>query len=225
MGLRSGLRRHRCALTENEAVAVAWCIAHDTAFAHCRSLKILPRRVGATHVQDLKKLIRTIPDYPKPGIMFRDVTTLLGDAQGFKAAVAALAEPYRTRPVDAVAGIEARGFILGGAVADRLGCGFVPVRKKGKLPWKTIGQDYTLEYGVDTIEIHADAIDKEERVLIVDDLIATGGTAEAAVQLVRRSGGDVVGAAFIIDLPDLGGRKRLEALGVACHVLMAFEGH
>jgi adenine phosphoribosyltransferase len=176
-------------------------------------------------VQDLKKLIRTIPDYPKPGIMFRDVTTLLGDAQGFKAAVAALAEPYRTRPVDAVAGIEARGFILGGAVADRLGCGFVPVRKKGKLPWKTIGQDYTLEYGVDTIEIHADAIDKEERVLIVDDLIATGGTAEAAVQLVRRSGGDVVGAAFIIDLPDLGGRKRLEALGVACHVLMAFEGH
>ena len=133
-------------------------------------------------MQDLKKLIRTIPDYPKPGIMFRDVTTLLGDAQGFKAAVAALVEPYRTRPVDAVAGIEARGFILGGAVADRLGCGFVPVRKKGKLPWKTIGQDYTLEYGVDTIEIHADAIDKDERVLIVDDLIATGGTAEAAVQ-------------------------------------------
>jgi adenine phosphoribosyltransferase len=176
-------------------------------------------------VQDLKKLIRTIPDYPKPGIMFRDVTTLLGDAQGFKAAVAALAEPYRTRPVDAVAGIEARGFILGGAVADRLGCEFVPVRNEGQLPWKTIGQDYTLEYGVDTIEIHADAIDKEERVLIVDDLIATGGTAEAAVQLVRRSGGDVVGAAFIIDLPDLGGRKRLEALGVACHVLMAFEGH
>ena len=143
-------------------------------------------------MQDLKKLIRTIPDYPKPGIMFRDVTTLLGDAQGFKAAVAALAERYRTRPVDAVAGIEARGFILGGAVADRLGCGFVPVRKKGKLPWKTIGQDYTLEYGVDTIEIHADAIEKDERVLIVDDLIATGGTAEAAVQArppVGRRGG------------------------------------
>jgi adenine phosphoribosyltransferase len=176
-------------------------------------------------VQDLKKLIRTIPDYPKPGIMFRDVTTLLGDAQGLKAAVAAMAEPYRRRPVDAVAGIEARGFILGGAVADRLGCGFIPVRKKGKLPWTTIGQDYTLEYGVDTIEIHADAIEKDERVLIVDDLIATGGTAEAAVQLVRRSGGEVVGAAFIIDLPELGGRKRLEALGVACHVLMAFEGH
>lgn len=176
-------------------------------------------------MQDLKTLIRSIPDYPKPGIMFRDVTTLLGDARGFKAAVAAMAEPYATKQVKAVAGIEARGFILGGAVADRLGCGFVPVRKKGKLPWKTIGQDYTLEYGVDTIEIHADAIGRGERILIVDDLIATGGTAEAAVHLVRRSGGEVVGAAFIIDLPDLGGRQRLEAMGVACHVLMTFEGH
>lgn len=176
-------------------------------------------------MQDLKTLIRSIPDYPKPGIMFRDVTTLLGDARGFKAAVAAMAEPYETERVKAVAGIEARGFILGGAVADRLGCGFVPVRKKGKLPWKTIGQDYTLEYGVDTIEIHADAIGRGERILIVDDLIATGGTAEAAVHLVRRSGGEVVGAAFIIDLPDLGGRQRLEAMGVACHVLMTFEGH
>lgn len=176
-------------------------------------------------MQDLKTLIRSIPDYPKPGIMFRDVTTLLGDARGFKGAVAAMAEPYATKRVKAVAGIEARGFILGGAVADRLGCGFVPVRKKGKLPWKTIGQDYTLEYGVDTIEIHADAIGRGERILIVDDLIATGGTAEAAVHLVRRSGGEVVGAAFIIDLPDLGGRQRLEAMGVACHVLMTFEGH
>ncbi|MGE5513127.1 MAG: adenine phosphoribosyltransferase [Bacteroidota bacterium] len=176
-------------------------------------------------MQDLKKLIRSIPDYPKPGIVFRDVTTLLGDAQGFKAAIARLAEPYRVEPVDAVAGIEARGFILGGAVADRLGCGFVPMRKKGKLPGKTIGQEYTLEYGVDIIEIHEDAIEKGKRVLIVDDLIATGGTAEAAVKLVRRSGGAIVGAAFVIDLPDLGGRKRLEALGVSCHVLMAFEGH
>lgn len=176
-------------------------------------------------MDDLKKLIRTIPDYPKPGIMFRDVTTLFGDAQGFQAAVAAMAQPYNTKRVDAVAGIEARGFILGGAVADRLGCGFVPVRKKGKLPWKTVGQEYSLEYGVDTIEIHADAIAKGLRVLIVDDLIATGGTAEAAVQLTRRSGGEVVGAAFLIDLPDLGGRKRLEAMGVECHVLVAFEGH
>ena len=176
-------------------------------------------------MNDLKRLIRTIPDYPKAGIMFRDVTTLLGDAQGFKAAIAQMAEPYRTIPVDAVAGIEARGFILGGAIADRLGCGFIPIRKKGKLPWKTIGEEYTLEYGVDVIEIHEDAIAKGERILIVDDLIATGGTAEAAVRLVRRSGGDVVGAVFVIDLPDLGGKRRVEGLGVACHALVAFEGH
>lgn len=176
-------------------------------------------------MHDLKKLIRTIPDYPKPGIMFRDVTTLLGDAQGFKAAIARMAEPYRTEPVDAVAGIEARGFILGGAIADRLGCAFIPMRKKGRLPWKTIGQEYVLEYGIDAIEIHEDAIDADERILIVDDLIATGGTAEAAVKLARRLGGHVVGATFIIDLPELGGRKLIEAMGVNCHVLMEFEGH
>ena len=176
-------------------------------------------------MQDLKGLIRTIPDYPKPGIMFRDVTTLLGDAQGFKAAIAQMAEPYRTTPVDAVAGIEARGFILGGAIADRLGCGFIPIRKKGKLPWKTIGEEYTLEYGVDVIELHEDAIRDGERILIVDDLIATGGTAEAAVRLVTRSGGKIVGAAFVIDLPELGGAKRIQALGVECHALVAFEGH
>lgn len=174
---------------------------------------------------DLKSLIRTIPDYPKPGIMFRDVTTLLGDAQGFKATIAQMAEPYRTQPVDAVAGIEARGFILGGAIADRLGCGFVPIRKKGKLPWKTIGQEYTLEYGVDSIEIHEDAIKRGERILIVDDLIATGGTAEAAAKLIHRSGGEIVGAVFVVDLPELGGVKRLDALGVKSHALMAFEGH
>lgn len=174
---------------------------------------------------DLKGLVRTIPDYPKPGIQFRDVTTLMGDAQGFKAAIAQMAEPYRTMPVDAVAGIEARGFILGGAIADRLGCGFIPIRKKGKLPWKTIGQEYTLEYGVDVIEIHEDAIAKGERILIVDDLIATGGTAEAAAKLITRSGGEIVGAAFIVDLPELGGARRLAALGVKSHALMAFEGH
>jgi len=176
-------------------------------------------------VTDLKGLVRTIPDYPKPGIQFRDVTTLMGDAQGFKAAIAQMAEPYRTMPVDAVAGIEARGFILGGAIADRLGCGFIPIRKKGKLPWKTIGQEYTLEYGVDVIEIHEDAIAKGERILIVDDLIATGGTAEAAAKLITRSGGEIVGATFIVDLPELGGAKRLAALGVKSHALMAFEGH
>ena len=131
---------------------------------------------------DLKGLVRTIPDYPKAGILFRDVTTLLGDAQGFKAAIAQMAEPWRIKPVDAVAGIEARGFILGGAIADRLGCGFIPIRKKGKLPWKTIGQDYQLEYGVDVIEMHEDACRPGERILIVDDLIATGGTAEAGCQ-------------------------------------------
>jgi adenine phosphoribosyltransferase len=180
---------------------------------------------GEVFLSDLKSLIRTIPDYPKAGIMFRDVTTLLGDAQGFKAAVAQLAEPYRTQPIDAVAGIEARGFILGGAVADRLGCGFIPIRKKGKLPWKTIGQQYTLEYGVDVIEIHEDAIKSGQRILIVDDLVATGGTAEAAAKLVTRSGGTIVGAAFIIDLPDLGGIKLLESHGIACHALVAFGGH
>lgn len=176
-------------------------------------------------MEHLKRLIRTIPDYPKPGIMFRDVTTLLRDAEGFGQAIVALAEPYASRRVDAVAGIEARGFIVGGAVADRLGCGFIPIRKKGKLPWKTIGQDYTLEYGVDVIEIHEDAIRRGERILIVDDLIATGGTAEAAAKLVRRSGGEVVGAAFVIDLPELGGLHKLQACGIPCSALLAFEGH
>lgn len=174
---------------------------------------------------DLKSLIRTIPDYPKPGIMFRDVTTLFGDAQGFKATIVRMTEPWRGEPIDAVAGIEARGFILGGAVADRLGTAFVPIRKKGKLPWKTIGQEYTLEYGIDAMEIHADAIRPGARILIVDDLIATGGTAEAAAKLVRRSGGHIVGATFVIDLPEIGGRKRLEDMGIRCQTLMAFEGH
>ena len=173
----------------------------------------------------LKTLVRTIPDYPKKGIMFRDVTTLLGNAQGFKAAIEQMAAPFTRANVDAVAGIEARGFILGGAIADRLGCGFVPLRKKGKLPWKTIGQEYTLEYGVDIIEMHEDAIRRDERILIVDDLIATGGTAEAAVKLVQRSGGEIVGATFAIDLPDLGGARRLAAHGIKCHALMTFEGH
>jgi adenine phosphoribosyltransferase len=176
-------------------------------------------------VSALEKLIRTIPDYPKPGILFRDVTTLLGDAQGLKSAISQMAEPFRTQPVDAVAGIEARGFILGGAIADRLGCGFIPIRKKGKLPWKTIGQEYTLEYGVDVIEIHEDALKPGQRILIVDDLIATGGTAEAAAKLLRRSGGEIVGATFVIDLPDLGGLKLLTSHGINCHALIAFEGH
>ncbi|MEO0809719.1 MAG: adenine phosphoribosyltransferase [Pseudomonadota bacterium] len=176
-------------------------------------------------MDNLKTLVRTIPDYPKPGIMFRDVTTLLADAQGFKATIARLSEPYATEPVDAIVAIEARGFILGGAVADRLGCGFIPIRKKGKLPYKTITQDYTLEYGTDVIEIHEDAVKPGERVVIIDDLIATGGTAEAAAKLIQRVGGKIIAAAFIIDLPELGGRVKLESMGVNCHVLMHFEGH
>lgn len=173
---------------------------------------------------DIRALVRTIPDYPKPGIIFRDVTTLLGDASGLTACIDQLSAPYVDKSIDAVAGIEARGFILGGAIADRLGCGFVPIRKKGKLPGKAIGQDYELEYGVDVIEIHEDGITKGERVLLVDDLIATGGTAEAAVKLLRKLDAEIVAAAFVIDLPDLKGRKRVEALGIDCHTLIEFEG-
>lgn len=173
---------------------------------------------------DLKSLVRTIPNYPKKGIMFRDITTLLGDAKGMTACVRQLAEPYADKGIEAVAGIEARGFILGGAIADRLNCGFVPIRKKGKLPGKAIGQDYELEYGVDVIEVHEDSVRQGEKVLLVDDLIATGGTAEAGVKLLRKLGADIVGAAFVIDLPDLGGVKRVEGLGVSCHTLIEFEG-
>ena len=174
---------------------------------------------------DLKDLVRTIPDYPKPGIMFRDITTLLGHANGLRACIERLVAPFTNRRIESVAGIEARGFILGGAVADRLSCGFIPIRKKGKLPWKTIGQQYSLEYGVDIIEIHEDAIKPGERILIVDDLIATGGTAEAAAKLISRTGGLVAGAAFLVDLPDLGGLDLLRSHGVRTHALMAFEGH
>ncbi|SHO62612.1 adenine phosphoribosyltransferase [Pseudoxanthobacter soli DSM 19599] len=173
---------------------------------------------------DLAALVRTIPDYPKPGVMFRDITTLIANPAGLRAAVDGLVWPFLDARVSLVAGIEARGFILGGAVAHELGRGFVPIRKKGRLPAKTIGQDYALEYGVDTIEVHADAIRPGDRVLVVDDLIATGGTAEAAIDLVRRSGGEVVAAAFIIDLPDLGGADRLRAKGVAVRTLISFEG-
>ncbi|WP_421726568.1 adenine phosphoribosyltransferase [Bauldia sp.] len=174
---------------------------------------------------DLKSRIRTIPDYPKPGILFRDITTLLADPIGLRAAVDGLLWPFLTAGIDYVAGIEARGFILGGAVAHELGRGFVPIRKKGKLPAKTIGQDYSLEYGIDTIEIHADAIHDGAKVLLIDDLIATGGTAEAAIELIRRSGGELVAAAFVIDLPDIGGAARLASKDVAVHTLVSFEGH
>ena len=174
---------------------------------------------------DIKRYIRTIPDYPKPGIMFRDITTLLANLHAFRAAVDELAWPFLKGDIDYVVGIEARGFILGGAIAHVLGRGFVPIRKKGKLPSRVIGQEYALEYGVDTIEIHADAIGKGDRVLLVDDLIATGGTAGAAIDLIRKSGGELIAAAFVIDLPELGGANRLRDKGVKTHTLVAFEGH
>ncbi len=183
-----------------------------------------PSAVTDSAPSTLKSLVRTIPDYPKPGVMFRDITTLIAAPEGLAGAVEGLIAPFRDSGVTLVTGIEARGFILGGAAAHALGVGFVPIRKKGKLPARTIGQDYALEYGVDTIEVHADAIRAGDRVLVIDDLIATGGTAEAAVDLVRRSGGTVVAAAFVIDLPDLGGAARLVARDVTVHTLIAFEG-
>jgi adenine phosphoribosyltransferase len=176
-------------------------------------------------MDDLKQLVRTIPDYPKPGILFRDVTTLFGDPQGFKALLTRMTERYRGVPIDVVAGIEARGFILGGAMADKLGCGFVPIRKKGKLPWKVFQQSYALEYGTDSVEMHQDALDRGKRALIVDDLIATGGTAEAAGKLITQAGGTIVGAAFIIDLPALGGADRLRRQGIDAWALLQFDGH
>lgn len=174
---------------------------------------------------DLKALVRTIPDYPKKGILFRDITTLIENPEGFKESVERIAAQYRGQGVTHVAGIEARGFIFGAGVAIALGVGFIPVRKKGKLPGETIGQNYALEYGVDTIEIHADVLKAGDTVLVVDDLIATGGTAVAAVGLLRRTGASVTQAAFVIDLPDLGGAAKLKAEGVDVSALMAFEGH
>lgn len=173
---------------------------------------------------DLRSVIRTIPDYPKPGIMFRDITTLLTDARGFRRAVDELVQPLAGQKIDKVAGIEARGFILGGAIAHQLCVGFVPVRKKGKLPYKTMGESYELEYGVDEVEIHVDAIKKGEKVLLVDDLIATGGTAAAAIKLLERAGAEIALCSFVIDLPDLGGAKKLRAMGKNVTTLIQFEG-
>ena len=173
---------------------------------------------------DIKNLIRSIPDFPHEGIMFRDITTLFADASGFRRAVDELLQPFAGEKIDAVAGIEARGFILGGAIAHQLSVGFIPVRKKGKLPWETIGMDYELEYGTDRVEIHTDAVTKGDRVLLVDDLLATGGTITAGVRLLREAGADIVACAVVIDLPDLGGGKKLEALGIPFHALVEFEG-
>jgi len=173
---------------------------------------------------DLAQYIRTIPDYPKPGILFRDITTLLGNGEAFAAAVDALAAPWTNGGVDLVAGIEARGFIIGGAVAYRLGLPFTPVRKRGKLPWRTIVEEYELEYGSDAVEMHVDGAARGHRVLLVDDLVATGGSAAAATRLIEQLQAEVIGISYLIDLPDLGGSARLRALGKKVHSLVAFEG-
>src|SRR3982750_1958581 len=174
---------------------------------------------------ELKDTIRTIPDFPKPGIQFRDVTTLMGNPRAFRQAVDELVQPWAGLKIDKVAGIEARGFILGGAVAHQLSAGFVPIRKKGKLPHTTVRIAYSLEYGLDEMEMHADAITPGERVILVDDLIATGGTAEGAVKLLRQMGAEVLAACFIIDLPELGGAEKLRRLDVPVRTLISFEGH
>jgi adenine phosphoribosyltransferase len=174
---------------------------------------------------DLKAAIRTIPDYPKPGIMFRDITTLLGNARAFRRAVDELVQPWAGQKIDKVAGIEARGFIIGGAVAHQVSAGFIPIRKKGKLPHTTVRIAYSLEYGLDEMEMHEDAVARGERVILVDDLIATGGTAEGAVKLLRQMGAEVVAACFMVDLPDLGGAEKLRKLNVPVRTLVTFEGH
>jgi adenine phosphoribosyltransferase len=174
---------------------------------------------------NLADSIRAIPDYPRPGIVFRDITTLLGDARAFRRAVDELVQPFAGLKIAKIAGIEARGFILGGAVAHQLSAAFIPVRKKGKLPLETLRATYALEYGTDEIEIHRDAVQPGERVLLVDDLIATGGTAEAAVTLLAGLGAEVVAACFIVDLPELGGADKIRRLGVPVRTLVSFGGH
>ncbi|MEM8750750.1 MAG: adenine phosphoribosyltransferase [Pseudomonadota bacterium] len=175
-------------------------------------------------IEELKSSIRAIEDYPKPGITFRDITTLLQQPRPFRRAVDALVHPYIGIGLQQIAGIEARGFILGGAIAHQLTAGFVPIRKKGKLPGEKVNIAYSLEYGVDEMEMHRDAVQPGEKVLLVDDLIATGGTAEAATKLLQELGAEVVAACFVIDLPDLGGRAKIEALGVPVRTLVEFEG-
>ncbi len=174
--------------------------------------------------KSVKDYIRTIVDFPHEGILFRDVTTLFADPRGFRICVDQLLEPYAGLRIDKVAGLEARGFILGGAVAHQLSTGFVPIRKKGKLPGQTISQAYKLEYGDAVVEVHDDAMQPGEKILLVDDLLATGGTAEAGIKLIERLGAQVIGCAFVVDLPELGGRAKLEALGMDVHALCAFEG-
>lgn len=175
-------------------------------------------------MKTVKDYIRTIVDFPHEGIMFRDVTTLFSDPRGFRMCIDQMLHPYAGTRIDKVAGLEARGFIIGGAIAHQLSVGFTPIRKKGKLPGATLSQAYQLEYGEAVMEIHDDAIQPGEKVLLVDDLLATGGTAEAGIRLIEKLGGEIVGCAFIVDLPELGGRAKLEAMGMDVHVLCDFEG-
>ena len=175
-------------------------------------------------MKTVQDYIRTIVDFPHEGILFRDVTTLFADPKGFRIAIDQMLHPYAGERIDKVIGLEARGFILGGAIAHQLGTGFVPVRKKGKLPAETISQKYTLEYGEAVLEVHDDAIIAEERILLVDDLLATGGTAEAGISLIERLGGEIIGCSFIVDLPDLGGRAKLEKRGMSVRALCPYEG-
>jgi adenine phosphoribosyltransferase len=176
-------------------------------------------------IERIKSKIRAIPDWPKPGILFRDITTLWNDAEGFRLSIDAFVEKYAQATFDTIVGIESRGFIIGAALADRMGKGFVPVRKQGKLPAEVERYEYQLEYGTDVVEIHKDAIIRGQRVLVMDDLMATGGTMNASVHLLRKLGADVVSCGVIVDLPDLGGSRRLESLGLEVHSLVQFPGH
>jgi adenine phosphoribosyltransferase len=193
--------------------------------AGCRASEWARVMTSSSLENDLRAAIRSIPDYPKPGIMFRDITTLLGDARAFRRAVDELVQPWAGMKIDKVAGIEARGFILGGAVAHQVSAGFIPIRKKGKLPHKRVSIAYSLEYGLDEMEVHEDAVSKGERVILVDDLIATGGTAEGAVKLLRQLDANVLAACFVIDLPELGGADKLRKMDVPVSTLISIEGH
>jgi adenine phosphoribosyltransferase len=201
--------------------ATEWLGKADALFYN--STRSMAKTTGGP-MKTVQDYIRTIPDFPHAGIMFRDVTTLFADPRGFRIAVDQLLHPYAGTAIDKVVGLEARGFILGGAIAHQLSVGFVPIRKKGKLPGATIEEDYTLEYGQATMEVHDDAIQPGEKILLVDDLLATGGTAAAGIRLIERLGGELIGCAFVIDLPDLGGRKLLSGLGYDIHALTSFDG-
>jgi adenine phosphoribosyltransferase len=199
-------------------------VAGPQNIARIRNSPMTNPKVGPSLERELIESIRNIPDYPKPGIMFRDITTLFGQPRAFRRAVDALVHPYTGTGIGQVVGIEARGFILGGAMAHQLSAGFTPIRKKGKLPHETVSIAYSLEYGVDEMEMHRDALKPGDEVIVVDDLIATGGTAVAACKLLQGLGAKIVAASFVIDLPDLGGRAKLEAMGVPVQTLIGFEG-